>query len=110
MNLPIDTKTALTELKQSINLTPRSMPPSFYKDEAMLPEEIEKLFIDGWICVGRSDEIPEPGDFYTLDMFSEPLIVARNHNNEVAVLSNVCRHRGSQLLSGKGNSKRFTCQ
>lgn len=109
MNLPIDTHSALKELKEHERLIPRTMPPSFYKDADMLPTEIETLFVNGWVCVGRADEVPEPGDYYTLDMFSEPLIIARNKDGQVSVLSNVCRHRGSQLLTGKGNSKRFTC-
>lgn len=109
MNLPADTHLALTELINNIDETPRSMPPSFYRDNAMLPAEIDELFINGWVCLGRSDEIPNPGDYFTLDMFDEPLIITRNQNLAISVLSNVCRHRGSQILSGKGNSKRFTC-
>jgi len=109
MSLPPDTQLALQELASHIDVTPKTMPPSFYKDAAMMPTEVDELFVNGWVCVGRSDEIPNPGDYYTLDLFSEPLIVARNKDGDVSVLSNVCRHRGSQILSGKGNSKRFTC-
>jgi len=109
MSLPIDTNIALLELQHNVDTIPRSMPPSFYKDEAMLPVEIEELFINGWVCVGRADEVPNPGDYYTLDLFSEPLIITRNLKKEVVVLSNVCRHRGSQLLQGRGYAKRFTC-
>jgi len=111
MNLPADTQSALEELASRVDVTPKTMPPSFYKDEAMMPTEIDELFINGWVCVGRSDEIPKPGDYYTLELFSEPLIVARDKSGAVSVLSNVCRHRGSQILSGKGNSKRrFACK
>jgi len=109
MSLPFDTQSALEELSSNFKVTPKTMPPSFYKDEAMMPTEIDELFINGWVCVGRGDEIPDAGDYYTLDIFSEPLIISRNKDGAISVLSNVCRHRGSQLLSGKGNSKRFTC-
>jgi len=117
MNLPADTYDALKELKVTVDadseanvaITPRSMPPSFYTNEAMTQAETEALFVNGWVCVGRADEIPDVGDYYTLELFSEPLIVTRNTDNQVIVLSNVCRHRGSQLLEGRGNSKRFTC-
>jgi len=108
-NLPNDTKLALEELRANPNATPMSMPPSFYKDEAMMTIEVEELFINGWLCVGRAEEVPEIGDYYTLELFGEPLIVTRNSGNDVVVLSNVCRHRGSQLLTGKGNNKRITC-
>ena len=109
MNMPADTYSALAELKTSTALTPRTMPPSFYKDESLFSVEMEELFIKGWVCLGRSDEIPEPGDYCTVDVFNEPLIIVRNQSADVSVLSNVCRHRGSQILTGRGNSKRFTC-
>ena len=109
MSLPSDTQAALAELQTTPNIVPRSMPPSFYKDESIVADEIEQLFINGWVCVGRADEVPEIGDYYTLDIVNEPLIVTRTKSGDVAVLSNVCRHRGSQILSGKGNNKRFTC-
>jgi len=109
MNLPQDTYSALQALAVNEVQVPRSMPPSFYTNEQMLPAEIDSLFINGWVCVGRADEIPNVGDFYTLELFSEPLIVTRKKDNDVVVLSNVCRHRGSQILHGSGNKKRFTC-
>jgi len=109
MNLPADTHLALIELFNNSSETPRTMPPSFYKDEAMLPNETDALFFNGWVCVGRSDEIPKPGDYYTIDILNEPLIVTRNQNHQISVLSNVCRHRGSQILNGRGSNKRFTC-
>lgn len=107
--LPPDTKAALQELDADPGMTPFTMPPSFYTKRGVLPVELDRLFLPGWVCVGRSDEIPEIGDYFTLEMLSEPLIVVRRKDKTVAVLSNVCRHRGSQLLSGCGNTKRFTC-
>ncbi|MFK7859592.1 MAG: aromatic ring-hydroxylating dioxygenase subunit alpha [Granulosicoccus sp.] len=107
--LPADTTAALRELDTDSSATPRSMPPSFYTHSSMVPVELDRLFLPGWICVGRTDEVPKIGDYYTLDILSEPLIVVRCRDASIAVLSNVCRHRGSQILSGKGNSRRFTC-
>lgn len=107
--LPDDTAKALHAIRQGQDVVPRSMPPSFYTHASMLPPETESLFVDGWVCVGRADEIPEVGDYYTLDILGEPLIVTRDKSDHIAVLSNVCRHRGSQLLTGTGNNKRITC-
>lgn len=107
--IPADTTTALRERDDESDTPPRSMPPSFYTHRGMLPEELNKLFLPGWICVGRADEVPQIGDYFTLELLSEPLIIVRCKDNSVAVLSNVCRHRGSQILSGSGNTTRFTC-
>ena len=109
MTLPPDTEAALRELRDGAATVPTSMPPSFYTAAAMLPAEIEHVFLSGWVCVGRADEVPEPGDYLTLELFDEPLIVVRRPDRAVAVLSNVCRHRGSRLLEGRGRTRRFTC-
>lgn len=109
MSVPHDIAIALHERLNTQNAIPKSMPPSFYKDHAVYEEEVEKIFLKSWVCVGRADEIPKIGDYYTVEMFSEPLIVARQSDDSVAVLSNVCRHRGSLIMQGSGNEKRFTC-
>lgn len=109
MTLPTDTALALRELRDGTASAPLSMPPSFYTDAAMLPLEIERVFLNGWVCVGRADAVAEPGDYFTLELFDEPLIVVRGTDGAVSVLSNVCRHRGSRLLDGSGRTKRLTC-
>ncbi len=109
LGLPPDSAFALQELLTATDVVPRSMPPSFYTHPDLHKIETEQLFVNGWVCVGRLDEVPKIGDYYTLEIFSEPLIVTRSDEHVVQVLSNVCRHRGSQILQGKGNSKRFTC-
>ena len=109
MTLPADTAAALREFRDGTPSVPLSMPPSFYTDPAMLPLEIERVFLSGWVCVGRSDEVAEPGAYHALEMFGEPLIVVRGTDGGVSVLSNVCRHRGSRLLDGRGRTKRLVC-
>ncbi len=109
MKLPLDTIDALHERLKNEHAIPRSMPPSFYSNAALYHEEVERVFIDGWVCAGRADEVPDPGNYYTLDMFDEPLIVARTESGDITVLSNVCRHRGSQIMTGSGKTTRLTC-
>ena len=109
MTLPTDTAIALDDLKQGKATIPQSMPPSFYTAASLYEKELESLFINGWICVGRVDEVPKTGDYYTLELLGEPLIIIRQSDTTISVLSNVCRHRGSQMLSGSGNIKRISC-
>ncbi|MEM9099203.1 MAG: aromatic ring-hydroxylating dioxygenase subunit alpha [Pseudomonadota bacterium] len=84
------------------------MPPAFYRAQDVLEAEIERVFLPGWICLCRADEIAEIGDFLALEILDEPLIVTRSKTG-LRVLSNVCRHRGSRLAEGQGRTKRFTC-
>jgi len=80
-----------------------------YTDTAFHELELETLFAHKWHCAGRCDEIPEAGDYFTLDFTGEPLLVTRTPNGEITVLSNVCRHRGMPVMSGSGNTKRLRC-
>ena len=87
----------------------RSMPPEFYTSEEVFKLEQERLFRSQWVCLGRIQQIPNPGDYFTTNLIDEPLIVVRTNANEIKVLSNVCRHRGSVIADGSGNSNVFVC-
>ena len=85
------------------------LPPRCYTDEHFLHLEMDKLLRSEWHCVGRADEVPQAGDYFAMDLLSEPVLVVRKPDEEIAVLSNVCRHRGMLVASGEGNTKRFRC-
>ena len=87
----------------------RTMPPQFYTSPEILALEKENLFHTEWICLGHVGEIPDPGDYFTTELVGEQLIVCRDQDGEVRVLSNVCRHRGNLVAEGKGNRRSFVC-
>lgn len=70
------------------------LPPECYRDEAIFELERAEIFGKEWLCVGRADQIPEPGDYLTIYVVDEPLIVVRDLEGEIRVLSALCRHRG----------------
>ena len=86
-----------------------TLPPAAYTSEALLDLELEEIFAKEWICLGRVEEIPQAGDYFATRIGNDPLIVVRTAKDEIRVLSNVCRHKSSQLLSGAGNVKRIVC-
>ena len=69
------------------------LPPAAYSDPGFFEFEMQAVYEREWICVGRADQIPNPGDFYTITVVGEPLIVARNKQGAVNVMSSVCQHR-----------------
>ncbi len=71
-----------------------ALPPACYTDPAFFEFEMRAIFDREWVCVGRADMIPNPGDFFTVTVAHEPLVVVRNKEGVVKVLSAVCRHRG----------------
>ena len=72
---------------------PMTMPGAFYTSQEQFDREAATVLRRGWHCLGRVDEIPNAGDFFTVQLLTEPLIVVRQGDGDIAVLANVCRHR-----------------
>src|SRR3954467_8483154 len=85
------------------------MEPTLHRDFYFLQEifdaERERIFYREWFCAGREEELPQPGDYLVLDIAGESVLVVRGREGELAAHYNVCRHRGSRLVSddGKGS-------
>ncbi len=60
--------------------------------------EREQVWFGGWVCIGRADEIPDPGDYLVCDLAGESIFVTRNRAGEIRGFYNVCAHRGTKLL------------
>ena len=86
----------------------RALPAAAYR-EAAFAAEVDAVFRHDWVFVGTADEVAEPGDYVTTDLGGQPVIVLRRQDGELAAMSNLCSHRGTQLVDGFGNTKRFQC-
>jgi phenylpropionate dioxygenase-like ring-hydroxylating dioxygenase large terminal subunit len=86
-----------------------SMPRAFYTDPRVLALEVENLFLREWVCVGRAEEVSQPGDFMVFQLCDESVVIVRGRDGKVRAFSNVCRHRGALLAKGKGNSRTLVC-
>jgi len=87
----------------------RAMPPSVYATEEFLSEELANIFSKDWYCVGRADALANAGDYTTCDLAGQPILVIRDRDGELRGLSNVCLHRMSTLLQGRGNVRSIVC-
>ncbi len=84
----------------------------FYCEEAFFARELERVLLRHWHCAGHQSQLPEPGDFFTLDLCGESLIIVRGQDREVRALLNVCRHRGSRVCTERAGHARggvFVC-
>lgn len=87
-----------------------SLPQPFYLDEALFEAEWEHIWAKGWLYVGATAEIPNPGDFFTYAAHGDSIIVVRGAEGEVFAHHNTCRHRGSIVcLEERGSAKAFRC-
>lgn len=86
-----------------------TLPPVLYTSEEVLAFERDAVFAKEWLCVGRADRITEPGDWFTVTIVGEPLVVLRDKAGRIRCLSAVCQHRAMQICEGQGNSTTFKC-
>ena len=103
---------AIAELKANVSVPftqARAMPKSVYTSPEFCAAELEHIFARDWLCAGRADALPEPGDYLTMEIAGEPIIILRDRDGALRGMSNVCRHRMSTLLEGRGNVRSIVC-
>src|ERR1044071_303993 len=54
-----------------------SLPGAFYSDEAVYRADLEHIWQSGWLFAGHSCEIPNAGDYLTIEVDTDSLIVLR---------------------------------
>ncbi len=77
--------------------TMTTLPGRDYHAAEVFDVEREKVFGNSWFYAGRAEGLDQPGDFVTVDVTGESVIVVRGKDGELRGFFNVCRHRGSQL-------------
>jgi phenylpropionate dioxygenase-like ring-hydroxylating dioxygenase large terminal subunit len=102
----------LDELEASIAdpLAPTFLPPAAYTTPAFHDFELDAVWRREWVLVGRLEEVPEPGDWFSIEVAGEPLLIVRDDDGAVNAISAVCRHRAMLVADGRGHCERaFVC-
>ncbi|HTQ27978.1 MAG TPA: aromatic ring-hydroxylating dioxygenase subunit alpha [Puia sp.] len=77
----------------------RTISTDFYTSPEWFETCREKLFASSWQFAGSTDLVREPGDVFPFTLLEkyldEPLLLTRDKNQVVHLLSNVCTHRGN---------------
>ena len=97
MGSPLVSPIPLEEFEASAAGVDRAvtLPPGAYTRADFHEFELAAVFERSWLCVGRADEIPEPGDYFTATLpGGEKVIAVRDRGGEINVMSSVCQHRG----------------
>jgi choline monooxygenase len=90
-------------------LEAETMPAFAYTSPEFYQREVERIWRKTWNFIGSADQIRNNGDYFTLNFAGVPIIVLRDHDGKMRAFANTCRHRGSELLEGKGNCKLIVC-
>ena len=90
-----------------------STSPEFYELER------EAIFKRAWLNVGRVEELPRVGSYFTkeIDAAKTSVIVVKGKDQQIRAFYNICRHRGNKLVWNdfpneevKGTCRQFTCK
>src|SRR2546423_6712576 len=63
-----------------------------YSDPAIFELEMQRIFGRAWLFVGHASQVPNAGDFVTMDLGREPVIFTRHRDGSLKVLQNRCAH------------------
>ncbi|MCM6778991.1 aromatic ring-hydroxylating dioxygenase subunit alpha [Nocardia sp. CDC159] len=105
--------TLLASLREYLGDAPPalSLPPTAYTSPQLWELERERIFSRSWFLVAHADQLREPGDYVSVEIAGEPVVVVRGTDDEVRALSPICRHRLMPLVEpGAGHAEAFTCQ
>ncbi|MEY3421704.1 MAG: hypothetical protein RIR48_2000 [Bacteroidota bacterium] len=90
-----------------------TLPGWFYHDTAVFEAIKEKVFVKTWQWIGNGDQVdlPEMASPFTLleGFLNEPMLLVRNSDDQLHCMSNVCTHRGNQVVEHAGKYKNLMC-
>jgi len=75
-----------------------TIPAAWYTDPRILVAERQSVF-STWQCVGRTDQLTEPGRYLTATVAGEPVVVVRGEDNTLRAFYNVCRHHAAAVMT-----------
>jgi choline monooxygenase len=87
-----------------------TIPAPWYFDQRIAQLERENVFAANWQVVGRCGQVRQPGQFFTIDVNGEPMLVTRSDDGKLRAFYNVCRHHAAAVVpEAAGRAKQFRC-
>ena len=78
-----------------------TLPARYFYDDEIFKAERERIFYPGWHCIGHVNELSDPGQFLTFDIFDQSIVALRGDDGVIRSFYNVCQHRGNRLLEDR---------
>jgi benzoate/toluate 1,2-dioxygenase alpha subunit len=70
-----------------------------YLSQEVFDLEMERLWHNTWLYVGHDSQVPQPGNYYSVDLARQPVIMLRDAEGQIRVMMNRCAHKGARLVS-----------
>jgi len=113
MNKPTELPTALAPASYLYDDPARQMfavDRRIFTDPGLFELELEHIFEGSWLYLAHESQLPQPGDWFTLHMGRQPVVLMRGQDGQIRGFVNACSHRGARLCrTQRGNAKFLTC-
>ena len=76
----------------------RGLPGWCYHSAEFLKLEKKHMFMTHWQIVCLVSDLPNAGDYHSLDVIGERAVVVRGEDGDLRAFRNMCRHRGSRVV------------
>jgi phenylpropionate dioxygenase-like ring-hydroxylating dioxygenase large terminal subunit len=86
-----------------------TLPPEAYGSDELFGLETERVLRAGWIPLCRVEQVEAAGSYLSVDLLGEPLVVTRDRDLGLHVLSRTCRHRWAEVATGSGVARALQC-
>ncbi|WP_374284963.1 aromatic ring-hydroxylating dioxygenase subunit alpha [Novosphingobium sp.] len=87
-----------------------SLPGWIYHDPEFFAVEMDRVIRPSWQIVCHESDIPNSGDYRTIDYLGESVIAIRDDQGRIGAFTNVCRHRAMRLVAGpSGCARKLVC-
>ncbi len=93
---------SINELRSMVE--PDRVHRSTYSDPDVFELEMERIFNRVWTYVGHESQVKKPGDYWTVTVGRQPMIMIRGEDRKVHVLYNRCPHRGNLLIGERSGN------
>jgi Rieske 2Fe-2S family protein len=87
-----------------------TLPGRYYTEPEIFAVEQEVLLESMWVAVARVEDLVNPGDYQTVTVGRENVLVLRDNDGQLRAFLNVCRHRGARLCSEESGHLRRAVQ
>jgi len=91
-----------------------TVPSAFYTSPDSYEAAKDAIFARSWQYATHLDNVKVPGQVHPFTLLDgcldEPLLFARDMDDKVHCMSNVCTHRGNIVCEGAGNANHLRCR
>jgi len=76
-----------------------TIPASWYTDTRITELERLNVFAKNWQLVARTDQLQDAGDYVSVQIAGEPILIVRGSDSVLRAFFNVCRHHAAAVVT-----------